>query len=57
MSFDGFYLIEKVRPGAYRLRISPAQIVRLGLEESSPVEIIVKGGENSVVTREFVLRR
>lgn len=56
-SFDGFYLIEKVRPGAYLLRISPAQIARLGLEGTAPFEIAVSGGDGSVVSRDFVLRR
>lgn len=56
-SFDGFYLLEKVRPGTYQLRISPAQITRLGLEESAPAEIIVEGGDGAVSTRDFVLRR
>nr|WP_181375635.1 carboxypeptidase-like regulatory domain-containing protein [Polaromonas sp. E5S] len=41
-SFDGFYLITKVMPGSYTLRISPAQVNKLKLIASQERPIKVK---------------
>lgn len=56
-SFDGFYLFEKIKPGKYRLQIAPAQIARLGLAQTATIEIEIVGGEGSIQSNDFVLRR
>lgn len=53
--YDGFYLIDFIRPGAYALRIAPEQLTRLNLPEvpARTVEIAndgtILGGEDFVI--------
>lgn len=46
--FDGIFIIEKVIPGKYQLKVAPAYLKRYHLSMSSPVPIHAKGGEGVV---------
>jgi len=54
-AYDGFYLFESLLPGQYSVRVSPAQLARLGLSSSPPVAARI-GGDGTVVSGvEFTL--
>jgi hypothetical protein len=42
--FDGTLVLERLRPGAYRLRLDPEQSARLGLRLAAPVEVAIPDG-------------
>ncbi len=42
-AYDGFFLIDFVRPGKYRLRVSPGQMKSLGLKEDRQYDITIEG--------------
>lgn len=42
-SFDGFYLLEGVRPGIYTVRVNPEQLQRLGLVADAPKIVEIEG--------------
>ncbi|MFQ5774856.1 MAG: SPOR domain-containing protein [Kiloniellaceae bacterium] len=56
-AFDGFYLIDFVPPGRYRVRVDPDQMARLNLMAPPPREVVigadqdVLSGEDMVITR------
>lgn len=53
--YDGFYLIEFIRPGTYKLRIDPEQLARLGLPEVAPRSIQI-GPDGTILNGEdFVI--
>ncbi len=59
-AFDGFFLFEFVRPGRYRVRVSPEQVARLRLvaPPAQEVTIGVVDDEGEIVSGlEFVLER
>ena len=47
-AYDGFYLLDFIRPGAYTLRISPDQIKRLKLAEPDAQAIEI-GGDGTIL--------
>jgi hypothetical protein len=48
-SFDGFYLLEMVRPGTYTVRVDPDQMRRLGLV-GPPPELVEINGDGTIVS-------
>lgn len=48
-AFDGFYLLESVRPGSYMVRIDPDQLARLGLVAGSPRTVAI-GGDGTIAS-------
>lgn len=56
-AFDGFYLLEQVRPGTYEVRIDPNQIRRLGLVAPTPREVTI-GGDGTIESGvDFIIER
>ncbi len=56
-AYDGFYLLDFIRPGSYSLRIDPEQVARLGLQlpESETIEI---AGDGTILNaKDFFLDR
>lgn len=43
--FDGFWLLQGLKPGRYQLRVSPEQVARLDLAEPPVTEIELAAGE------------
>lgn len=53
--YDGFYLIDLIRPGTYTLRVDPEQLIRLGLPPV-PSRTIVIGTDGTILNGEdFVI--
>jgi hypothetical protein len=55
-SSDGYYIIQAVRPGHYKARISPEQVDKLGLSEMEPVEVTMRADGEFVYGLNFTLR-
>lgn len=55
-SFDGYYIIQAVRPGHYKARISPEQLKKLGLAGPAPVEITMRADGEFVYGLNFTLQ-
>ena len=56
-SNDGFYILPAIKPGVYTVRISPAQLEKLGLATPDPVELRMRGDGEFVNGLDFVLRK
>jgi len=41
-AYDGFYLLDFVRPGTYTLRVDPEQMARLNLNATAETEIVIE---------------
>ena len=54
-STDGYYVLAGVAPGSYQLRISPAQIERLGLLPLAPRQVLVDVDGNFVNGQDFTV--
>ena len=53
--YDGFYLVEFIRPGTYQLRIDPEQLKRLELPDVAPRRIVI-GKDGTILNGEdFVI--
>src|SRR6185369_3832125 len=55
-SSDGYYVIQAVRPGHYKARISPAQLDKLKLAGSAPVELTMRADGEFVYGLNFTLQ-
>lgn len=55
-SADGYYIIQAVRPGHYRTRISPEQLDKLGLTGTPPVEVTMNAAGEFVYGVNFTLQ-
>lgn len=56
-AFDGYYLIDRVPLGQYRLRVSQEQLMRLSLVADDDKTVSVTGhGQDSIGPLDFVLR-
>lgn len=53
-AFDGFYLLDFVPPGRYRIQIDPEQMARLNLMPPTPVDIVL-GGSGDVIAGQDLL--
>ena len=47
--FDGFYLLDQVRPGSYTVQVDPEQIQRLGLVAPMPKAVTI-GGDGTIAS-------
>src|SRR6185369_1340043 len=56
-SSDGYYVIQAVRPGRYKARISPAQLDKLKLAGTAPVELTMRADGEFVYGLDFTLQR
>lgn len=56
-AYDGFYLIDFIRPGTYTLRIDPEQLTRLALQAPEPETIEVAGDGTVINGKDFFLDR
>ena len=57
-AFDGFYLLDFIIPGRYRLRVSPEQLLRLKLNASPKEEVVEIGMDGTVISGiDFLLER
>jgi len=56
-SSDGYYVIQAVRPGHYKARISPEQMGKLGLADTVPVELKMRADGEFVNGLNFTLQR
>jgi len=56
-SSDGYYVVQAVRPGHYKARISPGQMDKLGLTGTSPVELTMRADGEFVYGLNFTLQR
>lgn len=54
-SYDGFYLMDKVRPGTYKLRISPEQLQRLNLQVDAEFDLLLEGNGDIKTGLDFEL--
>jgi hypothetical protein len=54
---DGYFLLAGVAPGAYRLRVAPAQLQRLGLRAPPPRDIHMDDQANLASGQDIVLAR
>ena len=54
-SADGYFVLAGVAPGSYQLRISPAQLERLGLLAPAPRDILVDARGNFVNGQDFTV--
>lgn len=54
---DGYYILPAIKPGRYAVRINPAQLERLGLRSTSPVDVVMQGDGDFVNGVDFVLRK
>ena len=52
---DGYYLLTAVAPGAYQLRIAPAQLKRLGLRAPAPRAVLMDLDGSFVNGQDFTL--
>ena len=55
-SSDGYYVIQAVRPGRYKARISPEQLDKLGLMGTTPVELTMAADGEFIYGVNFTLR-
>jgi len=55
-SSDGYYIIQAVRPGRYKARISPGQLEKLGLMGTAPVELTMTADGEFIYGVNFTLR-
>lgn len=56
-AYDGFYLLDYVRPGKYTLRADPEQIARLELQSPEPVAVEIAGDGTVINGKDFFLDR
>jgi hypothetical protein len=56
-AYDGFYLLDFIRPGEYSLRIDPEQVTRLGLQLPDPASIKIAGDGTLINGKDFFLDR
>ncbi|MES2319186.1 MAG: hypothetical protein V4631_17045 [Pseudomonadota bacterium] len=54
-SADGYYILAGVAPGAYTLRIAPAQLARLGLNTPPPRAILIDADGNFLNGKDFTV--
>jgi len=54
-SSDGYYIVAAVAPGHYLLRVSPAQMARLGLRASAAVAVTISADGSFVNGKDFTL--
>jgi len=54
-SFDGFYLIDFIKPGTYTLRVDPDQMKRLKLGETPEQQVKIEGNGTVLNGLDFVL--
>lgn len=55
-SSDGYYVIQGVRPGDYKARVSPEQLEKLGLLKTKPVAITMRGDGEFIYGLDFTLQ-
>ena len=55
-AYDGFFLIDFVRPGNYRLRVSPDQMKSLKLKEDRQYDITIEGDSPVFNGQDFFLK-
>lgn len=55
-SSDGYYVVQSVRPGHYKARISPGQLDKLKLASTAPVELTMRADGEFVYGLNFTLR-
>jgi len=55
-AYDGFFLIDFIAPGRYKLRVSPEQMEELGLSVDKAYDIEIDGGGTIVSGQDFVLK-
>ncbi len=56
-AYDGFYLIDYIRPGKYTLRADPEQIARLDLQAPDPQPVEIAGSGTIVNGKDIFLDR
>lgn len=56
-AFDGFYLLERVRPGSYVVRLDPEQLRRLGLTAPAPEPVEIRGDGTIAGGIDFVIEQ
>jgi len=56
-SSDGFYVMPGVKPGKYRLRISPAQAQNLALTADGEATVIMPADPDFISGIDFTLRK
>ena len=56
-AYDGFYLLDFIRPGTYSLRIDPDQIERLDLQAPDPVPVEIAFDGTLISGKDFFLDR
>jgi drug/metabolite transporter (DMT)-like permease len=56
-STDGYYVMPAIKPGRYRLRISPVQLDKLGLNPVNAVTIEMRGDGDFINGKDFVLSK
>ncbi len=54
-AYDGFYIFEFVRPGAYAIRIDPQQLSRLGIDAPAPKPATIETNGTIIKSQDFVL--
>jgi hypothetical protein len=54
-AFDGFYLLDQVRPGSYTVRVDPAQMKRLGLVVPTPRAVGIEGDGTVASGVDFII--
>jgi len=55
-AYDGFYLFDFLRPGAYSLRINPEQLMRLGLIGQEAQAVSIEGDGTILSGQDFTLQ-
>ncbi len=56
-SSDGYYVMAGIHPGTYTLRLSPAQLARLGMQAPAPLQVRMDDDGNFLNGKDFVVRR
>ena len=56
-SSDGYYVLDKVRPGHYKVRISPNQLKELGLKSDKIADIDMNSKGDFVYSVDFVIEK
>jgi len=54
-AFDGFYLLDYVKPGSYRVRLDPEQMKRLNLRAPPEHEVVISGEGTIVAGKDFII--
>lgn len=54
-AFDGFYLLESVKPGSYTVRLDPDQMSRLGLFAPAPKTVEIRGDGTIANGMDFII--